>query len=133
MSLDINTLKQMRQAITPGEWRYDRICDAVLGVEGDKTNVVVADVFDLDLGQFIAQAPAILDLAISLLEGREGLREKIDGMKKKTSHQTSICTWFQDGYCMAHKKHLTQQELIDDFGYNEAISDVLAILDNQKL
>ena len=97
MPLDLNNLKQMRQAITPGKWKlflfsirgidkaavysgnYLQIKPNTRGVD----EMVAAGCF-MNNATFIASAPSILDLAIELLEQREEAREKIEALRSGT-------------------------------------------------
>lgn len=55
----------------------------------------------------------------------EAACEEIEGMKR---YHNKAHTWITDGWCHACKKSLTRKQLEDEFIYNQAIDDILALL-----
>ena len=102
-----------------------------------KTDKAVSDKFKETFDTYAFEFPRIRQEVIDFIlsqraEDRKGLREKIEGMRKYSGDHNKAHTWITNGYCHACKKMLSAQQLEDEFGYNQALSDVLALLDNQE-
>ena|SRR3990167_5166233 len=54
--------------------------------------------------------------------------EEVKKMKKYSGKHNASHTWIEDGYCNGCKASLTTMQLRDEFGYNQAIDDMLAKL-----
>lgn len=130
-------LKVLREGITPGPWKAGRKDGQSFDVNGSAfTNVyadnpngewhmghplpfVIAKVLDesgtnKENADLIASAPSILDLAISLLEQREELKRKVEGMTRFTRR--------------GDPRRMVEQAA----SYNRALSEISALLEDKE-
>lgn len=65
---------------------------------------------------------------------QEILDRAIEGQpeKKYSGKHNSAHTYITDGYCHACKKQLTREQMIEEFGYNQAVDDYCYVLSTLK-
>ena len=76
---------------------------------------------------------ALLNKIHSLLSRTQvAQREGVAKLKKYSGKHNAAHTWITEGYCHACKEHLSKQQLVEEFGWNAAIDEVLSLPTSNK-
>lgn len=126
-----------------GRYSDGQVCEKCDGIEYIMTSEEVKEKWEdivcsirkgsMDDKQFRATVEHCFSQQRSLAQ-QEILDRAIDEQpeKKYNGKHNSAHTYITEGYCHACKKQLTREQMIEEFGYNQAIDDYIHVLSTLK-